>query len=238
MRVLISAPRKTGSALLRCLLASAYGLNILGRRDAPSSTDTAAVSSWLADFPDQSIASVDYPWSTDLAKTTADRGITPVGILRHPFDLFVSNYDVAHQRARRKKVDDEDSKLWPQLAGLELDDPAMLAYARDGFDAEVQWLHGWRDSGAAVVRFEELDAFPAKAFSSLGHQLGALDSAAIDRAVEMCPPESFIVSRPFRGRRMGNLSAGSWRERLPEALKATLRERYAPDVERLGYEVD
>jgi hypothetical protein len=238
MRVLISAPRKTGSALLRCLLASSYGLNILGRRDAPSSKDAAAVSSWLADFPDQSIASVDYPWSNDLADTAAKRGIILVGILRHPFDLFVSNYDVAHQRARRKKADDEEAKLWPELAGLELDDPAMLAYARDGFDAEVQWLHGWSESSASIVRFEELDTFPAKAFSSLEQQLGALDSATIDRAVEMCPPESFIVSRPFRGRRMGNLSAGSWRERLPDALKATLRDQYAPDVERLGYEVD
>lgn len=238
MRVLISSPRKTGSALLRCLLASAYELNILGRRDAPASTDAAAVSSWLADFPDQSVASVDYPWSTDLADAAADRGISLVGILRHPFDLFVSNYDVAQQRARRKRGEAEDASLWPQLASLSLDDPALLAYARNGFGAEIQWLYGWLESGAGIVRFEELDASPARALESLQQHLGALESATIDRAVDMCPPESFIVSRPFRGRRMGNLSAGSWRERLPEALKATLRERYAADAERLGYEVD
>lgn len=238
MRVLISAPRKTGSALLRCLLASAYGLNILGRRDAPSSADDAQVSSWLADFPGQSIASVDYPWSTGLVDAATDRGIALVGILRHPFDLFVSNYDVAQQRAKRRKGESEDAALWPQLAGLELDDPAMLDYARDGFRSEIAWLHGWLTSGSGIVRFEELDASPAKAVESLEHQLGVVDSVTIERAVDMCPPESFIVSRPFRGRRMGNLSAGSWRDRLPDALQATLREHYAQDVESLGYEVD
>lgn len=237
MRVLVSAPRKTGGAQLRCLIAAAYGLAALTTRDAPAEPDIRQLAEWLADLPRQSVANVGYPWTPWLTEAASQHGISLVAILRHPFDLFVSNYDVAQQRAARKKAKPEDDPTLASLAQMSLEDTAMLDYARDAFAAEMQWLQGWQRSGTAIVRFEHLEAEPTAALASLAEKLGPLDSATIAHAVDLCPTDNVIVSRPSRGRRMGNLSAGSWPERLPEPLLAVLRQRYSSDVELLGYEV-
>lgn len=237
MRILISAPRKSGSPRLRCLLASAYRLETLGPRDAPPEADAGQVAAWLTGFPEESVASVDYAWSAPLAEAAGISGVSLIAIMRHPFDLFVSNYDIAQQRAARNKDKPGDDSPWSSLAGRPLDGPDILAYARNGFSSEVAWLRGWRQSGASIVRFEQLEVDPVGAMTQLQDHLDPLERATIARSVEMCPPESFIISRPFRGRRMGNLSAGSWSDRLPDGLKAALRERFAEDVRDLGYDV-
>lgn len=238
MRILISAPRKSGSAQLRCLLASAYRLEMLGPRDAPAETDASQVVSWLATFPERSVSSVDFAWSAPLADAANVSSVSLVAVIRHPFDLFVSNYDIAQQRATRNKSKPAAAEHWSRLAGRPLDSPDILAYAREDFSSEVAWLRGWHNSGASIVRFELLESDPARTIAQLQNHVDSLDSVTIARSVEMCPPESFIISRPFRGRRMGNLSAGSWSDRLPDALKIVLRERYAEDVRDLGYEVN
>jgi hypothetical protein len=237
MRVLIAAPRKSGSALLRCLLASAYGLQTAGSRDAPDGVDLTAVVAWLAEIPDQCVVSTGFAHSSELAAAAARLEIALVGVLRHPFDLFVSNYDVAQQRATRGKDKHVDPGPWSQLSGRTFEDPELVAYARDGFAEEIAWLQNWQQNGAPIVRYEQLEAEPAVALGELAKRLGDLDDAGIVRAVEMCPRDGLVVSRPFRGRRMAELPSGAWRERLPVALHTTLREQYAEDIERLGYEV-
>jgi hypothetical protein len=240
MRVLIAAPRKSGSALLRCLLASAFGLQVVGTRDAPGAAGDE-LDLWLNELPDNTIAGVGFPYSPALASTIDRTGITMVAILRHPFDLFVSNHDVAQQRAARKKDragDGSDELLWSRLAGRELGDQEIIAYAETGFADEIAWLQSWRASGAPVVELSQLELDPAAALSELSHSFGALTDEQVAHAVTMCPPESVIVSRPFRGRRMPGLPAGTWRERLPVSLLDVLRKHYADQVVELGYEVE
>lgn len=237
MRVLIASPRKTGGAHLRCLLATTYGLNAAATRDAPAGTDVAAMDAWLAELPEHSVIGTSFPYSTDLARAARRHGVSLLAILRHPFDLFLSNHEVAQQRAARKKNTAEDVAFWNQFAGRELDDPALLDYARDGFATEIDWLLGWHESGHPTVRFEALTEDAAATLAALASHIGPRDQEAITRAIEQCPPDSPILSRPSRGRRMGDLPPGAWRERLPDTLQATLRQHFAAAAARLGYEV-
>lgn len=233
MRVLISAPPKSGGSQLRCLIAAAYGLRALNTREAPGGSDHDALYVWLTELPDASVASLDLPWSEALAHGLGE-DVRLVSIIRHPFDLFLASYDVAQQRAARGR---QAARGWGALAGKPIDDPAIINFACRGFAAEVTSLRGWSESSAATIRFETLEADPAEALRIASERLGALDGRALTSAVELCPADQVIVSRPSQGRRMGNVPAGSWRERLPAVLLDVLRERYAEDAVRLGYDV-
>ena len=237
MRVLIASPRKTGNAQLHCLLASAYGLELVGARDAPDGADLVAVASWLGDFPDRGVVHTSFRHSPELAMLLAKHGVTVVAVLRHPFDLFVSIHEIAHRRSQKKGRHPESEEPWAPLAGRALGDPAVLAYLRDGFADEIAWLTEWHDSGAPLLRFELLEADPAGALTELATALGHLDEDAIARAVAVCPAESVVRSSPVRGRRMPAVSSGAWRERLSDVHLAILRDRYGDEIRRLGYEL-
>ena len=237
MRVLIAAPRKTGNAQLRCLLAAAYGLELVSSRDAPDDVDFSRVTAWLGELPNRSVAHTSYRHTAELELLAATLGITPVAVVRHPFDLFVSIYEIAQRRSAKKGRQIDAAAAWAPLEDTELDDPAVLAYVREGFSDEIAWLTEWHDSGVPIVRFEVLEADPSLALTGLSAHLGALDRDAIARAVAICPAENLVRSSPVRGRRMPAVSAGVWRKRLSADHIAILRDRYGDDVERLGYEV-
>jgi len=238
MRILLGAPRKSGNAYLRCLLATAYGLTIVNPRETPPSSDSKALSAWFASLPDHCVASTSEPCTVELQTAAAECGIMLLGIVRHPFDLFVSNFDVAQQRAARDKPQTDDRLGWERLAGRSPDDPEVLDYARNGFAEEIAWLHGWQLCAAFAIEYEQLLADPSSVLANVAATLPSLDSADMDRAVRLCQAENTVVSRPARGRRMGELPAGAWRERLPDTVKEALRECFSDDVLRLGYDVN
>jgi hypothetical protein len=236
MRVVIAAPRRSGGPLLRCLLGAAYHLAAVGSRDAPERDDLAAIDAWMADLPEQSVTIAGFPFSPELEAIARRHDVRLVAILRHPFDLFLSNHDVAQQQAKRRRGTAENARSWGKLAGLALDDPATLAYARDDFGEDVAWMEGWQASGAPIVRYELLDADPAAVLTGIASHFGPLDSAGIARAIQLCPAENVVVSRPDRGRRMPVLPAEAWREQLPAPVLALLRDRYGAAAARLGYD--
>jgi hypothetical protein len=158
-----------------------------------------------------------------------------VGVIRHPFDLFLSNYDVAQQRAARGREDEEADHAWSILSGEALDGDVAQAYAASGFASELSAFRDWAEAGLAI-RYEDLLADPEAVLRSLTVALGPLSAEPIRHAVSLCPAENVVASRPGRGRRMPALPPGAWRERLPRALLDTLRERYGADVTALGYD--
>ena len=236
MRVLIASPRKTGNAQLRCLLASSYGLELIGSRDAPDGSDITAVSSWLGDFRESGVAHTSFHYSSELVKLLACNGVSVIAVLRHPFDLLISIHEIAQRRSSKKGRRLQDSEPWAPLAGRELGDPAVLEYAIDGFSDEIVWLKGWHESGVPLVRFELLETAPSQVLAHLATSLGQLDDDQITRAVTGCPAETLIWSSPVLGRRMPPVPSGAWRERLTGTQLSVLRDRYGEDVRRLGYE--
>jgi hypothetical protein len=238
MRVLIAAPRKTGNAQLRCLLAAAYGLEIVTSRDAPDDADFTQISAWLEELPERSVAHTSYRYTSELQARFTQLGITLVAVLRHPFDLFVSIHEIAQRRSDKKGRQTESTTAWAPLRGTELGDPAVLAYLREGFSDEIAWLEEWHASGVPIVRFEVLEADPSRALAGLSEHLGPLGDDTVAHAVAICPAENLVRSSPVRGRRMPAVPAGAWRERLSDDHIAILRDRYGDNVARLGYELD
>jgi hypothetical protein len=236
MRVLIASPRKTGNAQLRCLVATAYGLELIGSRDAPDGSDLTIVGPWLEDFPDRGVAHTSFHYSPELMKLLADYGVSVIAVLRHPFDLLVSIHEIAQRRSTKKGRRLRESDPWESLAGRELGDPVVMEYATDGFADEIAWLKGWHDSDVPLVRFELLEAAPSQALAGLATALGHLADDQIGRAVESCPAENLIWSSPVLGRRMPPVPTGAWRERLTDGQLSVLRDRYGDDVRKLGYE--
>ena len=237
MRVLIAAPRKTGNAQLRCLLASAYGLDLINSRDSPDDADFSRVAGWLGELPNRSVAHTSYRYTTELEALAAKMGITLVAVLRHPFDLFVSIHEIAQRRSGKKRSQTDGAAARASLEDTELDAPAVLAYLREGFSEEIIWLMDWYDSGVPIVRFEVLEADPSRALTSLSAHLAPLDLDVVARAVAICPAENLVRSSPVRGRRMPAVSAGAWRERLSDEHLVILRDRYGDAVMRLGYQL-
>jgi hypothetical protein len=235
MRIVISAPRKSGGAHLRCLLSMAYDLKA-PPVSAPEQEDQAGIAAWLASLPEKSVTTCDLPHSL-LAACVPASDVRLVGVIRHPFDLFVSNYDVAQQRATRGRDDDEGDRSWNILSGEDLDSEAAWDYATTGFASDVRALMDWTGSGSAV-RYEDLLADPTAVITSLSFHLGPLTEEQVRHAESLCPAENVVLSRPGRGRRMPALPPGAWRERLPATLLETLRARYAPDVAALGYDAN
>jgi hypothetical protein len=233
MRVVISAPRKTGGSQLRCLLSMAYDLKA-PPAPAPATDDQSAVAAWFADLPAKSVSTCDLPFAALKASALAEV-VHVIGVIRHPFDLFVSNFDVAQQRAARGREDDGADHGWSMLAGEELDGAAAHAYAASGFASEVMALRNWDSSGSAI-RYEDLLADPEAVLISLSRALGPLTADQIGQAVKLCPAENVVVSRPGRGRRMPSLPPGAWRERLPSTMLETLRAGYGADLAALGYD--
>lgn len=233
MRLVISAPRKTGGAQFRCLLSMAYDLKA-PPTPAPTAGDAAIVGEWMSDLPENSVSTCDLPVST-LSTAAAGRGVQLIGVFRHPFDLFVSNFDVAQQRAARGREDNETDSAWIVLTGEDLESEATQAYAISDFSREVRAL---RDSASAeiAVRYEDLLVEPEAVLQSVSPTLGSLTAEQIRHAVSLCPAENVVASRPGKGRRMPALPPGAWRERLPVGLLERLRELYSGDVTALGYD--
>ena len=233
MRVVISAPRKSGAPQLRCLIAMAYELKN-PPVSAPDQVDKDSLTTWMAHLPEQSVATCDLSLEL-LSDPGAVADVRLIGVIRHPFDLFVSNYDVAQQQAARGREDGEEERICLPLQGEELDSEAARRYAASGFGAEVKALQAWA-SGGTSVRYEDLIADPSVVLRSLASALGPLSSEQIDRAIRLCPSENVVASRPGRGRRMPALPPGGWRDRLPASLTDTLRATFREEVARLGYD--
>ena len=233
MRVVISAPRKSGGAHLRCLLSMAYDLKS-PPVSAPESRVQPEVARWLAELPDRSVSTCDLPLSV-LSGPAFESGVGLIGVIRHPFDLFVSNFDVAQQRAARGRSDGDNGPAWGILSGEELGSDVVRHYATRDFAGEIAALRDWSAHGGAV-RFEDLLADPASALKSLSAILGPLTDEEISHAVGLCPAENVVASRPGQGRRMPALPPGAWRDRLPADLLAALHHSYGSEVTELGYD--
>jgi hypothetical protein len=201
---------------------------------APERPQQADISVWIAELPEGSVSTCDLPLST-LSAPAHGSDVHLIGVIRHPFDLFVSNFDVAQQRAARGHKDAIDGPAWGVLAGTDLSGEIALRYADQAFADEVSALREWSASGGAV-KFEDLLVDPAAVLTSLSPILGLLPDEAINHAVSLCPAENVVVSRPGQGRRMPALPPGAWRERLPADLMAFLRARYSGGVNELGYD--
>jgi Sulfotransferase domain len=234
MKVMIVSPPKSGANRLRCLLATLYGLRAVDARDAPIGGALADVSRWLETLPDDCVTHTDLPFDPALLASAADHGVTFIAIVRHPFDLFVSNREVRSRRDLRanRRMHNRD----PLDTTLPTPQSSDSEYPLGSFAADLQSQLDWAAGAAATIRYEDILEQPDVALTLLAGVFGHLDEAKISRAVELCPAEQRIVSSGNRGVRMTELPPGSWQTRIDAATLEQLQSQFRQAVARLGYE--
>lgn len=234
MKIVIISPPKSGATRLRCLLATLYNLRAIDARDAPTGSDPANVTTWLETLPSDSVTHTELPFDPVLVTSAADVGVTMIAIIRHPFDLFISNREVRNQRDqranRRSRTRDGADSGNPQrqVVGTE--------YTFNSFKADLQILLDWSSGAAVSVRYEDICDHTEVVLSVLVGVLGKLDEAKIARAIMICPSEQRIVSSGNRGVRMTELPPGSWQTQLDEDTRVQLQGLFWQAIVSLGYE--
>lgn len=234
MKIVIICPRKSGANRLRCLLATLYRLRAVDARDAPTGGLPADVAGWLATLPDDSITHTDLPFVPTLLASAAELGVTFITIVRHPFDLFISNREVRsrrdHRAYRRSRTRDTTETMNPAHQDSDLE------YPLDSFAADLQSLLDWSFGSAATLRYEDVLDRPDVVLAELTRIFGSQNEAKITRAVELCPAEQRISSSGNRGVRMTELPPGSWQTLLDGATLDQLRGQFRQAIASLGYE--
>lgn len=239
MKILIAAPPKTGNSWLKCLLATAYGLEWLTAETAPVGTDTGELRGWLAagGFPDNSVFHHHYDWSPELVALARQHGVHLATILRDPYDMFVSRYFFTQAQADNPNRP-EKGLAQDAMIGDAIDGPASLSYLADGFGAQLRKGVDWLRSGdSVVVRYEALHADAVAELTRATNEISPLPPERVAAAIEACTADALLQRRKGLRRRIRAATVGDWRNHLNETHLAIFRERHAEAIRALGYAV-
>lgn len=234
MKIVIVSPPKSGAQCLRCLVATAYGLRAVDARDAPTTCDPGDILNWLQALPENCVTHTNLPFDPALTDASSDHGATFITIVRHPFDLFVTEREVLinrKQRAnRRSRMDVDPIDERSPRPDVDRQDP-LIAFA-----GALKSLLDWTRGATVVLRYEDILERPESTLAAVSRHIGPLDLDQIAHAVKLCPSEQRIFSGGNRGARMAEIAPGSWRTDIDPATLNELQRRFALSVVDLGYE--
>ena len=259
MRIVVAAAPKAGNFWIKCLLGKIYDLHWLdddeaaagrpgrfrewvaggGFPDEERAGQHEAFRAWVAagGFPDQSIFHQHFRFALRLADAIEAVPAHLVTIVRDPYDVFVSLYHWAQDKAAH---DPPGGKLRPRqrLVGKPLDHPDVLAFLADEFGGNLARAYGWLRSGrAVVVRYEGLHGDPIAELARATEQIAPVGRERIEAAIEACRAENMRQMAEKLSWHVRSAKVGDSRERLSEAHLAIFRERHADLIRALGYEV-
>jgi hypothetical protein len=241
MRILIVGSQKAGNVWLRCLLAEAYDLRILARKEKPEKPPgLRTLKEWVAmgGFPDGTIIHQHYSYSPELADAVSSIPSHIVTIVRDPYDQFFSYYSaVQHRKGRLERRGTGFQR--DLLIEKPLDHPDVLQYLHEGGARQHMTLPlGWMKSGrAAVIRYEDLHRDPIAALARLVQNLGPVPEQTLERTVEACSVENMKKMEVVRPNHIRAAKVGESRDLLDEVHLAVFRKRYAHLIRDLGYTV-
>ncbi len=238
MRIVINGPPKQGNRWLKCLLASTYGLHVLGGSKTPD-TRPKTFAAWVKSggFPDSTIFHQHARYTKDLCDAIDAAPAHLVTIIRDPYDAFVSLFYWVQDRAANEP---EREKRRPRdaIIGKPLDHPDVLAYLADGFGENLIRADAWIHSGRSLVaRYEDLSRDTLGELRRVTGQIAPVADDRLEQAVESCRADNLRQRTEKWSRHIRSGTVGDSRARLTEDHLAIFRERYGPLVESLGYEV-
>lgn len=245
MRIIVVSPPRSGNHWVKCLLGAVYDLEVRGGSAKPGTTRHGFAPDVAAgEFPDGSIFHFHGRFGRHLAGQFAALPAHVVTVVRDPYDAFVSYYEwvqsrYAHAR-RRHNPDGGGLEQRPRHAmhGRAIDDPAVLAYLRDGFAANLHRAVGWLHSGRALpIRFEDLRADQVGELTRLTDRIEPVPRQRIEAAVEHCRIEHVKERQENLARTIRSGSVGESRARLGAAHLRVMRETHAEAIASLGYPV-
>jgi len=234
MKVVIVSPPKSGANRLRCLLAAAYGFRVLDARDAPGTSEPAELARWLTSLPDNCVTHTNLSFNEALPARAAELGVTLIAIIRHPFDLFVSNQAVRSNREQRKSLRARNRDTTVQEPGFNREDEPRDPLVE--LAGDIQALLDWSDGAMVTLRYEDILECPDAVLAKVSQVIGELNDIQIAHAVKLCPAEQRIVSSSNRGARMAEVAPGTWRDAIDPSTLTQLQSRFELSVVSLGYE--
>lgn len=238
MRILVAAPPKTGNMWAKCLLGTIYGLRWLKPAETPKRATLDCFRDWVAagGFADGTIYHQHYEYDPAIPTILAGLPAHLVTLVRDPYDAFVSTYYTLQQHWEENN---RRNRRMVELMGKPLDDPAVIAFLRDGgYRHNLQKAKDWMGCPEAVtLRYEALHADPVAELGRAGERLGPVAAGAIAAAVEHCSADNMRARTRALERHVRAARPGDARQRLGPAHLAAFRDAYADLIADLGYEV-
>jgi hypothetical protein len=238
MKIAIVGPPKTGNMWLKCLLGRAYGLRWLRPHETPERAELAPLREWIAAgrFPDGTIFHQHFDYDPEAADALLAAGAHLVTIVRDPYDAFVSTYYTLQQHAAEEN---RKGRKLTELMGLPLDDPAVIAFLRDGgYRNNLQKAIDWAASGRAVVlRYEDLSRDPLAALRRAAAEIRPVPDETLETAIDYCHADRMRERTKGGAKHVRAAKVGDSREKLTAEHLAAFRVAYADLIEALGYKV-
>ena len=238
MRIVIAGPPKTGNMWLKCLLGQAYGLRWLRPFETPERPDLPSLTSWLAAgrFPDGTIFHQHYDYRPEIADALDAVPAHLVTIVRDPYDAFVSTYYTLQLHAAENN---QRGRKLTELMGKPLDDPAVIAFLRNGgYRNNLEKARDWAASGRAVVlRYEDLSRDPLAELRRATEEMVPISMDRLETAVDYCHADRMRQRTKGGSKHVRTATVGdSLRQLTPDHLQA-FRDTYSVIIEELGYPV-
>jgi hypothetical protein len=239
MRIVVSAPPKTGNHWIGCLLSTIYGLEwpTPGGHAATASPDTLAAFVADGKFPDGSMFHHHTRFHWRLCDVIDAIPAHHVTMVRDPYDVFVSMYFWEQERSARGLGRDQPRPRHA-MSGKPLDHPDVLAFLADGFGQHIARADGWLHSGRAIpIRYEALHRDPVAALGRLTGQIEAVSDERIAVAIEACRADRVRQQDEKMAWHVRAAKVGDSREKLGPEHLTIFRERHGNLIRSLGYEV-
>jgi hypothetical protein len=239
MRIIVSAPPKSGNHWIGCLLSTVYGLQwpTPGGHAATASPETLTAFVAAGGFPDGSMFHHHTRFHRRLCDAIDAIPAHHVTIVRDPYDVFVSMYYWEQERSARGLGRDQPRPRHA-MYGKPLDHEDVLAFLADGFGQHIARANGWLHSGRVItVRYEELHTDPIAALRRVTDQIEPVSTERIAAAFEACRADTVRQQDEKMAWHVRAAKVGDSREKLGAAHLAIFREQHGDLIRALGYEV-
>jgi hypothetical protein len=239
MRIVVSAPPKTGNHWIGCLLSTIYGLQwpTPGGHAATGSPETLETFVRSGGFPDSSMFHHHTRFHRRLCDVIDAIPAHHVTIVRDPYDVFVSMYYWEQERSSRGLGRDRPRPR-NAMYGKPLDHEDVLAFLAGAFGSHIARAEGWLHSGRAItVRYEELHSDPVSALQRVTDQIEPATVAHIETAIDACRAEKVRQQDEKMAWHVRAAKVGDSRDKLGAAHLAIFRDVHGDLIRSLGYEV-
>lgn len=239
MRIVVSAPPKTGNHWIGCLLSTIYELQwpVDGAHAAVSAPETLAEFVAAGNFPDNSMFHHHAKFTVRLCNVIDAIPAHNVTLCRDPYDVFVSMYYWEQERSTRG-LGRGQARPRHAMFGKPIDHPDVLGFLSNSFGAHINRAIGWQTSGRALpVRYEELHQDPIGALMRVTSAIEPVSEDTLHRALEVCRADRVRQQDEKMAWHVRSARVGDSRSKLTDAHLTIFRERHGNLIRQLGYEV-
>lgn len=236
MRIVIAGPPKTGNVWIENILSCIYGLRILWPPDVPTN-DPASFRTFVEEdqFLDQSIFHQHFLPTQAFFDIADSIDFHIVTIIRHPYDTFLSLYNYV-QNFSDVFISSRDIAVI--MFNKPIEHPHVMLFLEHGFRMNIYQAHEWIKTGRSnVVRYEDMHEDSFRTVKALTEKISPVENEVIAAAIEASVADVMRKRDEYTAKHISGARVGGWREQFtPKHLKI-FRERHAPMIEALGYEV-